>query len=126
MQRDLETVPIDHIECSYISIESPALKSTIVVPNEETSFSLPHSASPVPHYLDLTQPHLTKQSSPAQDTPHDQSSSPLVKALDKGTPSSPTATSSSGIFPSPKNKLDQEFSLLNLDIPNLEMERVCC
>ena len=120
LQQDLET---EHLESSYISIESPQIKpegATFAVGgDEEVSSSSIKNNSPANPPQDLVQ---ATASSPLTGTrPHPYSeptlaSSPSLTSL--------SSNSSPGLFPSHSHTLNQEFSLMNMDIPNLEVESV--
>ena len=124
LQQDLET---EHLESTYVSIESPLTKPKAIfkIADEETSSSSATSGSPALPNQDLSQGQETIS---FFETPHQKlpvSGVTLTPSPSAPTLSSLSSSSSSGIFPSSSYTLSQEFSLLNLDIPNLDMERVC-
>lgn len=118
LQQDLET---EHLESSYISIESPQIEPkavTFEVGDEELPTGPIKNISPANPPQDLTQATVGSPISgirPYSDpslTASPSSISPL------------TSNSSPGLFPSHSHTLNQEFSLINMDIPNLEVESV--
>lgn len=131
LQQDLD---IDFIETSYVTVDSPQNQTTITPAKPgveaETSFSIGPNieitdgsdtqdistgGSPQSNIATTSTPHIKTSLSTQPQTP-----SPHVLNF----PGNTSSSSTSFFAASPSQTLEQEFALLNLDIPNMEMEIV--
>ena len=131
LQQDLD---IDFIETSYVTVDSPQNQTTITPAKPgveaETSFSIGPNieitdgsdtqdistgGSPQSNIATTSTPNIKTSLSTQPQTP-----SPHVLNF----PGNTSSSSTSFFAASPSQTLAQEFALLNLDIPNMEMEIV--